>query len=88
MRRKRTEEEKKQGMKEAQKRYKEKHKEEINEYLKNWQKANKEKVYGYTLKYYGDSAPTINRTYPVFVSASGMSQAFIITSGDAGSATV
>ena len=38
---------------------------------------------GYTLKYYGDSAPTINKKYPVFVPAAGMSKAFIITSGDA-----
>lgn len=43
---------------------------------------------GYNIKYYGDIAPTVNKKYPVFVPASGMSQAFIITSGDAGSATV
>ena len=40
------------------------------------------------VKYYGDTQPTLNRKYPVFVPASGMSQAFIITSGDAGGATV
>ena len=43
---------------------------------------------GYNLSYYGDSAPTINKKYPVFVPAAGMSKAFIMTSGDAGSATV
>ena len=40
------------------------------------------------VKYYGETQPTLNKKYPVFVPASGMSQAFIITSGDAGGATV
>ena len=43
---------------------------------------------GHQVKYYGDIQPTLNRKYPVFVPASGMSHAFIITSDDAGSATV
>ena len=43
---------------------------------------------GHQVKYYGDSPPTLNKKYPVFVPSSGMSQAFIMTSGDAGSATV
>ena len=43
---------------------------------------------GYNIRYYGNTPPTLNRKYPVFVPSSGMSQAFIITSGDAGSATV
>ena len=43
---------------------------------------------GHQVRYYGDTQPTLNKKYPVFVPASGMSQAFIITSGDAGSATV
>ncbi len=36
---------------------------------------------GYTLKYYGDSAPTINKKYPVFVPAAGMSKAFVLSAG-------
>ena len=43
---------------------------------------------GHQVQYYGDTQPTLNKKYPVFVPSSGMSQAFIITSGDAGSATV
>lgn len=35
----------------------------------------------YTLKYYGDSAPTINKKYPVFIPAAGMSKAFVISAG-------
>lgn len=36
------------------------------------------------VKYYGETPPLLNRKYPVFVPASGMSQAFIIISGDTG----
>ncbi len=36
---------------------------------------------GYILKYYGDSAPTINKKYPVFVPAAGMSKAFVLSAG-------
>lgn len=39
---------------------------------------------GHQVKYYGDTPPILNRKYPVFVPSSGMSQAFIITSGDTG----
>lgn len=33
---------------------------------------------GYNIRYYGDIAPTVNKKYPVFVPASGMSNAFLI----------
>ncbi len=33
------------------------------------------------VKYYGDTPPTLNKKYPVFVPSSGMSNAFVITSG-------
>ena len=36
---------------------------------------------GYNLSYYGDSAPTINKKYPVFVPAAGMSKAFVLSAG-------
>lgn len=36
---------------------------------------------GYALKYYGDSAPTVNKKYPVFVPAAGMSKAFVLSAG-------
>ena len=36
---------------------------------------------GHQVKYYGDTPPTLNKKYPVFVPASGMSNAFVITSG-------
>ena len=31
------------------------------------------------VKYYGDTQPTLNKKYPVFVPSSGMSHAFIMT---------
>lgn len=39
---------------------------------------------GHQVKYYGDTQPTLNKKYPVFIPSSGMSHAFIITSGDTG----
>lgn len=36
---------------------------------------------GHQLRYYGDTLPTLNKKYPVFIPASGMSNAFVITSG-------
>ena len=36
---------------------------------------------GHQVKYYGDTPPTLNKKYPVFVPSSGMSNAFVITSG-------
>lgn len=36
---------------------------------------------GHQVKYYGDTQPTLNKKYPVFVPSSGMSNAFVITSG-------
>ena len=39
---------------------------------------------GHQVRYYGDTPPTLNKKYPIFVPSSGMSQAFIITSGDTG----
>ena len=34
---------------------------------------------GHQVKYYGDTQPTLNKTYPVFIPSSGMSHAFIMT---------
>ena len=34
---------------------------------------------GHQVKYYGDTQPTLNKKYPVFVPSSGMSHAFIMT---------
>ena len=34
---------------------------------------------GHQVKYYGDTQPTLNKKYPVFVPSSGMSQASIMT---------
>ncbi len=36
---------------------------------------------GYNLSYYGDYAPKINKKYPVFVPAAGMSKAFVLSAG-------
>lgn len=36
---------------------------------------------GYNLAYYGDSAPKINKKYPVFIPPAGMSKAFVISAG-------
>lgn len=40
------------------------------------------------VKYYGDTPPTLNKKYPVFVPSSGMSNAFVITSGTGSSVDV
>ena len=37
---------------------------------------------GYTLSYYGDYAPKINKKYPVFVPPAGMSKAFVISTSN------
>lgn len=31
------------------------------------------------IKYYGETPPVLNKKYPIFIPASGMSQAFILT---------
>ena len=43
---------------------------------------------GHQVKYYGETQPTLNKKYPVFVPASGMSHAFVITSGTGSSVDV
>lgn len=43
---------------------------------------------GHQVKYYGDTQPTLNKKYPVFIPSSGMSNAFVITSGTGSSVDV